>query len=131
MMDSVYSYGDGPNRPPTAFVFGPRFLASKVYQLSPPEDLTLATLLMRPVSLFGEKDITDELKLSEKNYGSVKRVFVMSEKDLVGNRDFQRWMIEKNPPDRVVEIEGSDHMVMMSKPLELWAHLELIAQYYP
>ncbi|CAK9315826.1 unnamed protein product [Citrullus colocynthis] len=117
MMDSVYSYGDGPNRPPTAFVFGPRFSASKVYQLSPPEDLTLATLLMRPVPLFSEKDMSNELKLSEENYGSVKRVFVMSEKDL-------------NPPDRVVKIEGSDHMVMISKPLELWAHLELIAQYY-
>lgn len=80
--------------------------------------------------MFSEKDVSNELKLSEENYSSVKRVFVMSEKDLVGNRDFQRWMIEKNPPDRVVEIEGSDHMVMMSKPLELWAHLELIAQCY-
>ena len=37
MMDSVYSYGDGGNRPPTAFLFGSRFLASKVYQRSPAE----------------------------------------------------------------------------------------------
>lgn len=92
--------------------------------------MALATLLMRVVPLFSEEDMCNELKLTEENYGSVKRVFVMSEKVLVGNRDYQRWMIEENPPDRVVEIEGSDHMVMISKPLQLWAHLEYIAQHY-
>ncbi|KGN43959.1 methylesterase 3 [Cucumis sativus] len=131
MMDSVYSYGDGRNRPPTAFLFGSRFLASKVYQRSPAEDLTLATLLMRAVPLFTEKDMSDVLKLSERNYGSVKRVFVVSEMDLVSNIEFQRWMIENNPPDHVVEIEGSDHVVMMSKPFQLCAHLQLLAQPRP
>jgi hypothetical protein len=48
----------------------------------------------------------------------------------VTQRDFQRWMMERNPPDDVVEIQGSDHMVMMSKPMELWAHLQAIAEKY-
>lgn len=36
-MDSHYTYDKGPNKPPTTFVFGPLYLASRVYQLSPPE----------------------------------------------------------------------------------------------
>ena len=35
--------------------------------------------------------------------------------------------IEKNPPDVVGEVKGSDHMVMMSKPIELSIHLQAIA----
>ncbi|KAA0031271.1 methylesterase 3-like isoform X1 [Cucumis melo var. makuwa] len=111
----------------TATMPGPALNISTIYG----KDLTLATLLMRPVPLFTEKDMSDVLKLSERNYGSVKRVFVMSGMDLVSNKEFQRWMIENNSPDRVVEMEGSDHMVMMSKPFQLCAHLQLLAQYYP
>ncbi|TYJ03415.1 hypothetical protein E1A91_A12G026300v1 [Gossypium mustelinum] len=36
-MDNHYTYDDGPSSPPTTFTFGPMFLSSKVYQLSPPE----------------------------------------------------------------------------------------------
>ena len=36
-MDSKYIYDNGPNNLPTAELFGPNFLASKLYQLSPPE----------------------------------------------------------------------------------------------
>ncbi|KAI8563601.1 hypothetical protein RHMOL_Rhmol03G0122000 [Rhododendron molle] len=53
------------------------------------------------------------------NFGPM-RVFIVSEKDEVGKKDFQQWMIDKNPPDEVEKIRGSDHMVMISdKPLEL------------
>ncbi|KAK9286153.1 hypothetical protein L1049_014535 [Liquidambar formosana] len=37
LLDSRYTYDDGPNNPPTTFIFGPLYLASKVYQLSPIE----------------------------------------------------------------------------------------------
>lgn len=94
------------------------------------QDVELATMLMRPLRLFSEEDMSKELKLSKKKYGSVNRVFLISDGDLVGRRDFQLWMIERNPPNRVVEIRGSDHMVMMSKPLELWEHLQKIAANY-
>ena len=93
------------------------------------QDLALGTVLMRPVRLFIEEDMSNELMLSKK-YASVKRVFIISEEDKLGKRDFQLWMIEKNPPDAVKEIKGSDHMVMISKPKELWVHLQAIAEKY-
>ena len=54
----------------------------------------------------------------------------MSEKDLIGNTDFQRWMIENNLSDYAVEIERINHTVMMSKYLKLSVDLEFIAYYY-
>ncbi|KAG5557231.1 hypothetical protein RHGRI_007485 [Rhododendron griersonianum] len=91
VLDSQYTSDDGPKNPARTYIFGPMYLARKVYQLSPTE-----------------------------KYGSVRRVFIVSEKDEVGKKDFQQWMIDKNPPDKVEKIRGSDHMVMISdKPLEL------------
>ncbi|PIA31266.1 hypothetical protein AQUCO_05100057v1, partial [Aquilegia coerulea] len=44
-MDNVYEYENGPDKPPTSFRFGPKFLSANMYQLCSPEDLTLATKL--------------------------------------------------------------------------------------
>ncbi|XP_041015822.1 salicylic acid-binding protein 2-like [Juglans microcarpa x Juglans regia] len=130
LLDSRFSYDKGQDKPPTSFIFGPLYLASNVFQLSPTEDLALATMLLRPLPLFSDEDLSMELMLSTGKYGSVNRVYIMSEKDKVGKRDFQWWMIERNPPNCVVEITGSDHMVMMSKPKQLWARLQEIAEKY-
>ncbi|KAK4848142.1 hypothetical protein QYF36_009765 [Acer negundo] len=130
MLDSKYTYDNGPNNPPTTITLGPLYLASNVYQLSPTQDWALATTLMRPVRLFSEEDISRELVLSRENYGYVKRVFIVSEKDMVLEKDLALWMIKRNPPHQVVEIKGSDHMVMMSKPTQLWVHLIEIATKY-
>ncbi|KAK3412452.1 hypothetical protein EUGRSUZ_I01202 [Eucalyptus grandis] len=132
-----------------------------------PNDWTLANTLMRPQRLFNDEDMTREITLSEQNYGSVRRVAVISEddklidKDFFFNqigasrayqlspiqqnygsvrrvaviseddklidKDFMLWMIERNPPDQVLEVKGSDHMVMMSKPMRLLALLQHIA----
>ncbi|XP_062018541.1 methyl jasmonate esterase 1-like [Rosa rugosa] len=129
-LDSRFTYDQGPNNPPTTFIFGPVYLATKVYQLSPKEDIELATMLMRPLRLFSEEDMSKELKLSKEKYGSVNRVFIILYEDLVERKDFQLWVIERNRPNRVVEMRGSDHMVMMSKPLELWGLLQNLATNY-
>ncbi|KAJ4830101.1 hypothetical protein Tsubulata_017788 [Turnera subulata] len=130
MLDSRYAYDDGPNNPPTTLIFGPIFLASKVYQLSPTEDWALATMLLRPLRLFNVDDLLKVLVLTTENYGRVNRVFVMTERDELSKKDFQEWMIKNNPPQEVNEISGSDHMVMMSKPEEFRAHLLSIARRY-
>lgn len=80
--------------------------------------------------MFSEEDMSKELKLSEEKYGTVKRAFIIPDEDLVEKKDFQLWMIERNRPNRVAEIRGSDHMVMMSKPLELWVLLQKLATKY-
>ncbi|XWS67984.1 hypothetical protein CRYUN_Cryun04dG0051300 [Craigia yunnanensis] len=129
-MDNHFIYDDGPNSPPTTLIFGPLYLSSKVYQLSPPEDRVLASMLMRPIRLYSVEDMSREVALSKKKYGSVNRVFIISEKDMVSKKDLVRWMIQKNPPHQVEEIKGSDHMVMMSKPIELRNLLTSITMKY-
>ncbi|KAA8536157.1 hypothetical protein F0562_028635 [Nyssa sinensis] len=129
-LDNRYTYDDGPNNPPTTFIFGPMFLAAKVYQLSPTQDLALATTLLRPLRLYSDEDMSRELRFSSKKYGSVSRVFIISGEDKVTKKDLVQWMITKNPPDEVKEVRGSDHMVMMSKPVELWVLLQGIAEKY-
>ncbi|CAN4112276.1 unnamed protein product [Withania somnifera] len=122
------TYDNGPNNPPTTFNFGPKYLATCLYQLSPIQDLALATTLVRPIYLYSPEDISKEMVLSRKRYGSVRRVFVMAAEDKVLIKELKQYMIEKNPPDEVEEISGSDHMPMMSKPLQLLTLLLSIAK---
>lgn len=37
LMDTQFFFFDGPNKPATARMVGPKFMASRMYQLSPPE----------------------------------------------------------------------------------------------
>ncbi|KAL3538911.1 hypothetical protein ACH5RR_002277 [Cinchona calisaya] len=129
-LDSRYFYHNGPNNPPTAFVFGLEQLSAKVYQCCPSKDLELATTLVRPMCLYTNEDLSKELMLSTRKYGSVSRVFIIADEDKLAGKALQRWMIEKNPPDEVDEIKGSDHMVMISKPIELFVRLHCIGGKY-
>ncbi|KAM3377119.1 methyl jasmonate esterase 1 [Capsicum galapagoense] len=122
-LDNILTYDNGPNNPPTTFNFGPKYLASYLYQLSSIQDLALATTLVRPVYLHSPEDISKEMVLSRKKYGSVRRVFIGAAEDKILTKELQQYMIEKNPPDEMEEILGSDHMAMMSKPLQFFTLL--------
>ncbi|KAM6564426.1 hypothetical protein CsatB_024424 [Cannabis sativa] len=131
LMDSTFIYGEGPNSPPTALFLGPNLLASKFYQLSPPEDLVLGLSLVRPYDTFSNKELLNkQLKLTKEKYGSVRRVFIVCDQDHTIEESLQRWKIERNPPHQVMIINGTDHMVMFSKPLKLFSHLQQIAHRY-
>ncbi|PRQ55918.1 putative 3-oxolaurate decarboxylase [Rosa chinensis] len=95
------------------------------YQLSPPEDLILALSLLRPSPTFNE-----DIKLTDEKYGLVPRVFIVCDQDLTIEEEIQMWMIRENPPNEVKVINGSDHMVMFSRPLELFSNLLKIAEKY-
>lgn len=130
-MDTKYAFDDGPEKPPTSFLFGYNFMASKLYQLSPPEDLTLASYLARPLRMFPDQSrFKAEATVTTVKYGSVPRVYIVCDQDLVIKEDLQRWMIERNPVDEVCVIPNSDHMVMFSKPLEFCSTLKQIAENY-
>ncbi|CAN4112278.1 unnamed protein product [Withania somnifera] len=107
-----------------ALMPGPTLNATTLYT----KDLALATTLVRPIYLYSPEDISKEMVLSRKRYGSVRRVFVMAAEDKVLIKELKQYMIEKNPPDEVEEISGSDHMPMMSKPLQLLTLLLSIAK---
>ncbi|XP_021731702.1 salicylic acid-binding protein 2-like [Chenopodium quinoa] len=126
-LDNKFMYNNGPNNTPTTFLFGPNFLSQKVYDLSPPEDIALASTLMRPLRLFSMQDMSEVIVLTDQKYGSVPRVYIISEEDKITDKEVERWMLKKNPPNRVEKIKGSDHMVMVSQPLQLWVHLQSIA----
>ncbi|XP_009366326.2 methyl jasmonate esterase 1-like [Pyrus x bretschneideri] len=124
--DSQFRYDNGTNNPATSFIFGPKDLATSLYQLSPPYDLTLGLLLVRFVPLYNY----DVIKLTKEKYGSVPRVFIVSLQDHTIVLDVQKFTIKNNPPNEVKVINGSDHMVMLSKPVELFFHLQNIAEKY-
>ncbi|GMN74198.1 hypothetical protein TIFTF001_054388 [Ficus carica] len=130
-MDSQYRYDQGPNNPPTAVKFGPNLLKSKFYQLSPPEDLVLALSSLRPVPFFNDEELVlKQTKLTKGNYGSVRRVFIVTDQDLTIGESLQRWMIERNPPNEVKVINGTDHMVLFTRPTKLFSYLGEIAEKY-
>ncbi|KAL3527585.1 hypothetical protein ACH5RR_012241 [Cinchona calisaya] len=128
-MDCQMIHGNGDDNPPTAFLFGLEYLKSKVFQLCPPEDMTLASLLVRPISLAIEQGELD-IPLTQINYGSVPRIYLISENDNVTKVEVQRWMVDKNPPEEVFVIPSCDHMVMLSNPKDLSSRLLEIAHKY-
>ncbi|KAH0727486.1 hypothetical protein KY284_003351 [Solanum tuberosum] len=87
----------------------------------------MATKLVRPLYLYRAEDVSKEIVLSRERYGSVRRVFIVVAENKSLKKELQYWMIEKNPPDEVEEIEGSDHAVMMSKAQQLFTILLRIA----
>lgn len=127
-MDTQFTFANGQNNPPTSMLFGPDILSTRLYQLSPSEDLILATLTMRPFPL--HDDGSQNLMLTKDKYGSVTRIYVVCGQDKIINEDVQRWMIQNNPTDEVKIIADSDHMVMFSKPQELCSCLLEIARKY-
>uniref|UniRef100_A0A1J3I8M2 Methylesterase 1 n=2 Tax=Noccaea caerulescens TaxID=107243 RepID=A0A1J3I8M2_NOCCA len=95
--------------------FSPEFVKKAVYTSSPKEDIELVLLLKRPGSLF-INELSKREKFSEKGYGSVPRAFIVSKDDKALTEEYQRWMIDNYPADYVTEMEGTDHIPMISNP---------------
>lgn len=153
-LDLKFVFGDGPNKPPTLSIGGPLFISLTMYDLSPKKvnnklkliikskstqllcsnhvyflkDVELAGLLVRPQRLFSNEELDTSLVLTPERFGSVNRIFVVSEKDKSLMREFQLWVIKNNPPNHVEYIHDSDHMVMISRPLDLGARLLSLAK---
>lgn len=102
------------NLPETA-ALGSEYMASIMYQHCQPEDLELGKMLVRPNGFFIE-EMKKESLLTEENFGSVKKVYVLCEDDKVMEEEFQRFIIDYSPPQQVISIPQSGHMVMLSKP---------------
>uniref|UniRef100_A0A0A9EYY1 AB hydrolase-1 domain-containing protein n=1 Tax=Arundo donax TaxID=35708 RepID=A0A0A9EYY1_ARUDO len=127
-MDSKTMVLNTEQGPRTLVLLGPNLLAAKVYDQSPAEDLELAKLLVRPGCQFMDDPLVkDETLLTDGNYGSVKRVFVIAKADSSNTEEMQRRMVDLSPATEVEEIAGADHMAMLSKPTELCDVLVKIA----
>ncbi|KAH6833713.1 hypothetical protein C2S53_009619 [Perilla frutescens var. hirtella] len=115
-MDTEFTFDEGGV--PVSAVFGPEYMATKLYGNCSVEDLELAKMLVRRNWFFTEEFSKNDV-LSEEKYGVVKRCFVICEDDEVVDEDFQRYIIEKSPPNEVISIPEAGHMVMLTKPHHL------------
>ncbi|KGN48490.1 putative inactive methylesterase 20 [Cucumis sativus] len=93
------------------FLFGPKCMANKIYQLSPTEDQALGSSLVRPAKLFIE-NLGKAEKFTEENYGSVKKVYVIGGEDRTIPKQLQKWMIQNSDKriQNVMEIDEADHI---------------------
>ncbi|EMS66570.1 hypothetical protein TRIUR3_27782 [Triticum urartu] len=125
-MDTEFKPQDPEGKLPTSMLFGPLVTRAKFFQLCSPEDLTLGRSLMRVSSMF-----VDDLRLqpphTEARYGSVRKAYVVFKDDHAIVGAFQRWMVHNYPVDEVMEIDGADHMALLSTPTELARCLAHIA----
>ncbi|EEF40030.1 Polyneuridine-aldehyde esterase precursor, putative [Ricinus communis] len=128
-VDNQVSWEESTDGPITWVHFGPKFLASMIYDLSPIEDLELGKILYRPGSFF-LPDLSKAKKLSNESYGSVKKVYILCKNDKIIREEFQRWIIQYSRVQDVVEIKDSDHMPMASQPQEFCKHLIAIGLKY-
>ncbi|KAJ4902844.1 methyl esterase 19 [Raphanus sativus] len=128
-LDTVLGSYGGPDHPLRFALFGPKFLAKHLYQLSPVQDLELPKMLLRV-----NPSVTDNLagtrSFTEEGFGSVTRIYIICGEDNVIHDDYQRWMIKNFPIKEVMDIKDADHMRMFSKPQELCALLfEIVDRY--
>ncbi|KAF2295147.1 hypothetical protein GH714_031697 [Hevea brasiliensis] len=118
LLDFQFFFDDGPENLPTSALFGPTYMAANLYQHCQPEDMELAKMLIKPSRLL-LKELSKESLLTEDKFGSVNRVFIVCESDRLLKKDLQEWFLEIMPTKDVKFIAGADHMVMLSKPIEL------------
>ncbi|XP_054810474.1 methylesterase 1-like [Prosopis cineraria] len=112
-----------------SMIFGFKCLSTKIYQLSPIEDLELAKTLIRPGWLFVE-ELRKAENFSEEGYGSVPKAYIACKEDAIIPLAYQRWMIENAGIEDVLEIKDADHMAMFSKPQEVCQSLLQMAEKY-
>nr|UQZ09623.1 norfluorocurarine synthase 2 [Strychnos nux-vomica] len=122
----VETYGC-PDQPRTVIHFGPIYLSTKLYQNCTSEEIELAKVLVRPVTLFSE-DLSKLKAFSEEGYGSVKRGYIICSEDKAFPVGLQHWLVDNVGVSEVKEIKGADHMPMISKPQELCQCLVEIAE---
>ncbi|EMS46077.1 hypothetical protein TRIUR3_33741 [Triticum urartu] len=70
----------------------------------------------------------DASLLTDTNYGSVKKVYVVAKADGSSTEEMQRWMVLLSPGTEVEEIAGADHAIMSSRPRELCDALEMLCR---
>ncbi|CAK9320363.1 unnamed protein product [Citrullus colocynthis] len=129
LLDMEFCCNGSTTEPFTSMLFGPKFLSSYLYHLSPIEDLELAKTLVRPSSVFQE-NLSKANNFSEEKFGKVTKVYVICSEDKILEKQFQEWLIQNSGIKNVMEIEGADHMAMFSKPQQLCQCLLHIAKKY-
>ncbi|OVA13706.1 hypothetical protein BVC80_1767g29 [Macleaya cordata] len=112
-------FGLGPDQPPTSAVTKKEFQRKIIYNMSPLEDSTLASMLLKPVPLLALQGarFTEGHEADE-----VTRVYIKTMHDRVVKPEQQDAMIKRWPPSDVYTLE-SDHSPFFSTPFLLFGIL--------
>ncbi|KAK6924102.1 Alpha/beta hydrolase fold-1 [Dillenia turbinata] len=121
-LDTVFIPYPDPQENNTAFRFGPLFLKIYLYNESPAKDYTLATILVRAGNPF-TADLAKQPKFTDGGFGSVARVYITCTEDRSEPPPFQLYMINNTGVNQVFQIDGADHMAMLSKPQQVYNYL--------
>ncbi|GLJ30044.1 hypothetical protein SUGI_0594100 [Cryptomeria japonica] len=98
----------------------PTFLSKEacketLYNMSPSQDIQLASTLLRPIPLAVQ---TAKVETSDKRYGCVSRVYIKTNADRACPVKAQEAMIKMNPPHRTLYL-NCDHSPFFSASQEL------------
>ncbi|XP_041014852.1 putative methylesterase 11, chloroplastic [Juglans microcarpa x Juglans regia] len=121
----MFMYANGKDQPPTAIDLDKTLVRDLLFNQSPAKDITLALVSMRPIPF---PPVMEKLVLSDKNYGSVRRFYLVTQEDSAVSVSLQENMIKTNPPEQVFWLKGSDHAPFFSRPQSLHKILVEIAQ---
>ncbi|GFY84442.1 methyl esterase 17 [Actinidia rufa] len=112
-------FGLGPDQPPTSALVKKEFQRKIIYQLSPQEDSTLASMLLRPGPI---KALVSARFEDGPDSDAVPRVYIKTTQDHVVKPEQQEAMIRRWPPPAVFVLE-SDHSPFFSAPFVLFGLL--------
>ncbi|XP_022764431.1 methylesterase 17-like [Durio zibethinus] len=117
-------FGLGPEQPPTSAIVKKEFQRKIIYQMSPQEDSTLATMLLRPGPMLAlqSAQFTEEPEFAD----NVPRIYIKTRHDNVVKPDQQDAMIKRWPPSQV-HVLDSDHSPFFSAPFLLFGLLVQVA----
>ncbi|KAJ7959948.1 Methylesterase 17 [Quillaja saponaria] len=123
----ISEYGDiseleymlGPDKPPTSVIIEQQFQRNILYHMSPMEDSTLASILLRPGPI---RAFTFARFVGGPEADSVPRVYIKTMQDHCLKPQQQAAMISRWPPSQIFELD-SDHSPFFSKPHELFSFL--------
>ncbi|XWS56928.1 hypothetical protein CRYUN_Cryun09bG0127400 [Craigia yunnanensis] len=117
-------FGLGPEQPPTSAIVKKEFQRKIIYQMSPQEDSTLATMLLRPGPILALQcaRFMEETEFLD----NVPRIYIKTMHDNVVKPDQQDAMIKRWPPSQV-HVLDSDHSPFFSAPFLLFGLLVKVA----
>ncbi|XP_071707714.1 methylesterase 17 [Rutidosis leptorrhynchoides] len=109
-------FGLGSDQPPTSAIIKKEFQHNLLYHMSPPEDSSLAAMLLRPGPVYA----LQHTRFKEGNEGveKVPHIYIKTMYDRVMKPEQQDNMIVRWPPSNVYVLE-SDHSPNFSSPFVL------------
>nr|XP_043634977.1 methylesterase 17 [Erigeron canadensis] len=110
-------FGLGPDQSPTNAIIKKDLQQKLLYHMTPPEDFTLAAMLIRPGPVYALQG-TKFKEGNEEGVEKVPRVYIKTMYDRLLRPEQQDRMIEKWPPMNVYVVE-SDHSPNFSNPFVL------------